>query len=379
MTTRLKVMISSRCVDEVPFSDGTLKLSEFRACLKEHLQDFKLGAGLGLFEVWINEDAAPAPGTEDSWVHCLKQAEDCDLFVCIYNEKAGWAKDGADIGICHGELQEALRAGRAKVRLVKVPAPTTDKDDAAAVTRNKRFGKFIENENLFRGGTVTSAKDATTRVVEALHDSLVFLAQRGLVSARSDKFDRGEALEWNRLSFGDRSVAIKTALGEALGGRAGASRRDGGSVQCRISKADVLLVPQAASGLFTVAEVKAEVGMPHLQDHKHNAALLKCAAVGPVHMFACHRSVTEKQALGVLGFPDAVTVVSSFGVYVADAVQKSQLVFLKECRDDTSLRHRVQLFFDWLDASGEGDLLVGRATGRQKVVAAIAAIHEGVA
>lgn len=51
----------------------------------------------------------------------------------------------------------------------------------------------------------------------------------------------------------------------------------------------------------------------------------------------------------LLGFPDAEFVSAPFGVFVADNVQKVQLAFLKDCRDETTTRHNVQRFFEWLE------------------------------
>jgi hypothetical protein len=45
---------------------------------------------------------------------------------------------------------------------------------------------------------------------------------------------------------------------------------------------------------------------------------------------------TESQASPLLGFPDATLVTPSFGVYIADNLQKMQLVLLANCRDECS-------------------------------------------
>ena len=74
----------------------------------------------------------------------------------------------------------------------------------------------------------------------------------------------------------------------------------------------------------------------------------------------------------MLGFPDATIVSPPFGVYVADKIQKIQLVFLANCRDDTAVRHGVQRFFDWLEQSNEGLLLQKRAAARARIIRIIA-------
>ena len=92
---------------------------------------------------------------------------------------------------------------------------------------------------------------------------------------------------------------------------------------------------------------------------------------GPVHLIACQKSATEKQATDLLGFPDATVVTTTFGIYLVDPVQKIQLVLLANCRDATSSRFAVQRLFDWLERSGEGDAVVQRARSRKKIVTTI--------
>ena len=65
--------------------------------------------------------------------------------------------------------------------------------------------------------------------------------------------------------------------------------------------------------------------------------------------------------MALLGFPDATIVTGSFGVYVADNVQKIQLCLIANCRDESSTRHGLQKLFDWLVQTGEDALLAKRA------------------
>jgi len=370
----LRIMISSRNLDKVRFSDGSKKtLTELRTSLKSKLQEQKIGDA-PLFDVWINEDAPPAPGDENSWEHCMEQAKNADIFICLYNGNAGWSKSGADIGICHAELETALRTGRARVRLVKLPDCSSSAKGAEKL-RNGRFRNFIQQQSLFRGGEVKSAADVEQRTMEAVRDAIVELTRRGSVSSRSDKFDRGEALEWSRMSFIERKQAMEASLCSALQQRTDAMILGSGTTTIKLNRKTVVVQTAAVPGAMSVSEARELVGRPHLQDHALYTHLKLRGHIGPIHLIACHRSITETQALKVLGFPDAVTVVSGFGVYVADNVQKAQLVFLKDCRDDTAIRHSVQLFVDWLEHSGEGAELVARAGGRKKIVQAVASLH----
>lgn len=102
-STKLKVMLSSRCDDVFPLDKTGRPLSEIRRQLKAELEQEGL-FGKQIFEVWINEDTAPQTGALDSWEVCLQSALDCDILICLSNGNAGWAKDPGAIGICHAEL-----------------------------------------------------------------------------------------------------------------------------------------------------------------------------------------------------------------------------------------------------------------------------------
>ena len=113
------------------------------------------------------------------------------------------------------------------------------------------------------------------------------------------------------------------------------------------------------------------MGQPFLKDHEV-ASQLNSNFGGPVHVIACHKNVTEAQAMSLLGFPDATIVGGAFGIYVADNIQKIQLCFITHCRDAASTRHGLQKLFEWLARTGEDRLLAGRAVSRAKILAAIA-------
>jgi hypothetical protein len=115
-----------------------------------------------------------------------------------------------------------------------------------------------------------------------------------------------------------------------------------------------------------VATARELVGQPFLADH-HIASQLPAGVNGPVHLIACQKNVSESQALRQLGFPDAILVAAPFGIYVADDVQKIQMVFMANCRDETTTRHRVQRFLEWLSQEQEDQLLAKRAASRRKI------------
>lgn len=363
---KIKVMLSSRCDDPVSFKKQKHLLSELRQDLKDMLEKDAF-LGTSLLDVWINEDAPPAAGDENAWEHCLAQANDSDIFICLYNGNAGRSgPNGAGIGICHAELDAALRTGRSKVRVVELPKPSKN-----TTGPNKSFQESVERLGLFRGGKIETREQLTKRVQQAVLDALVDLFYRGKSQSKKDKYDRGEALEWSRMNFVARKRAIENCLVEALQARVGAEKRDQYNF-VKIGQDKVAFRVAAVPAPISVAEARELVGRPHMKDHLAASAFTTRNHIGPVHLIGCHRIVAENQALSLLGYADAVVVRSGFGIYVADTVRKSQLVFLSDCRDGPRTSHMVQLFFEWLETSGEKDQLICRAKSRRKIVETIA-------
>lgn len=364
---KLRVMISSRCVDLFPGPGGT-PLTDIRRQIKKSIEAEKL-FGTKAFEVWINEDAAALDHSENSWDVCLKQVQDCDVLIVLYNGHAGWAKEAGDIGICHAEYLEGLNTSRSKVRLIEIPACTAT-NDVAQTDRNDRFKSFKQSESAFRGGLVPQDVPALVKEVQkALVDAVLAQTREGGKGTGTLRSDLGAALEWNRLDFAGRREVIRQVVGDALVQRAGAQTTKVGVILL-IDQKPTLIKVDAVPAAFTIAAAREPIGRPHLQDHLSASTLQKVG--GPVHLIACHRTVTETQATNLLGFPDATVVSSPFGIYVADEIQKMQFVFLANCRDPSQTRHAVQRFLDWLEQSGEGKYLAERAQARARIVKAIA-------
>lgn len=361
----IRIMLSSRCLDPFP-AGATTTLTDLRRQLKKDIEAMRI-LGRKVFEVWINEDAPPAPGTHDSWETCLKAVRECDILIVLSNGNAGWAMGGSDIGICHAEYMEGLRSAQAKVRLVALPRIPITKD--AAGGRNKRFQEELDQQTAFRGGEVSSIEDAKKRVFEAVADAVVALTQAGVSASASSRFDRGAALDWTRLDFRQRKHAMEATLTESLAGRQNARAAEGATI-VPVGGKDIAIVAHAIPAAFSVAAARELVGRPFLSDHERAAQL--ASAHGPLHLIACHRGATETQATTLLGFPDATVVSAPFGVFVADDVQKVQFAFLTHCRDDTRTRHAAQRFFEWLNQTGEADRLARRAVSRAKIVKLLA-------
>jgi len=380
VSRNIRVMISSRCNDPFP-ADGKTSptLTTIRRELKKEIVAQEL-FGQTAFEVWINEETPPQGGTWDSWETCLNAVKDCDILIALYNGNAGWASEAGDIGICHDELSTAYSTAPGKVRLIALTAIATD--NSAAGQRNKRFQEYVATQTPFRGDEVKTVADLKQRVREALRDAVVKLTQSGVLEASRGQSYTGQALDWNRMNFAQRQAAMVAVLRDALGKRTGAVLRDAlgqptnvvdddSRLFVRLNNQEVLFVPEAVPAAMSVAPAREMVGQPFLKDHTY-ASVLTGKRAGPVHLIACHKTISEAQAMKLLGFPDATVVTTPFGVYVADNVQKIQLVLIANCRDEANTRHGVQRFFEWLRQTGEGALLAQRAAARARIINSIA-------
>lgn len=366
-SSKLRVMISSRCKVNFPAGKTNPTLSEIRIDLKKEIEELTI-AGHRAFEVWINEDASPQGGTWDSWDVCLNAVRECDILIAISNGDAGWAKDSESVGICHAELMTALDSAPAKVRLIELPN-IPDTNDAAG-DRNRRFQEYVSKLSLFRGGDVQSVAELKKRVQEALYDAVLRLAQAGVREASRGRFHSGAPLDWSRLDFAARRQRMTAALQGALPAAAGAADNPT-RANLKIGGQEVLCVLDAIPAALTVAAARELVGQPFLRDHTLSDSLGDGTG-GPLHLIACQKTATESQATKLLGFPDAMVVSAPFGVFVADPVQMVQFAFIVNCRDDTSTRHGVQRFLEWLRQTGEDARVAARAQSRARIVSAIA-------
>lgn len=143
----LTLMISSRS-DRFEVDDGEggkMKLREARQRLRAEVENATF-LGRKLVAVWINEEEA-GDHSQTAWDECIKQAENCDLFISLYDGSAGWSVEGGSVGICQAEFDTALRLAPGKVRVVRLPGATIrtgkdrerDRSFLDALTRASRF------------------------------------------------------------------------------------------------------------------------------------------------------------------------------------------------------------------------------------------------
>lgn len=360
-------MLSSRCKDAFS-KDSDITLTDLRRELKKEIESVQL-LGREIFEVWINEDAPPSEGNQDSWDTCLKAVRECDMLIVLSNGNAGWALSGQDVGICHAEYMEGLRTAQSKVRFIELPK-VANADDGNAQQRNQRFQEYVSKQTPFRGGEIKTIEDAKKCVFDALSDAVILLTLRGVQAANSTRFDVGSALDWTRLDFRKRKEAMEDTLKVALLGREGSNKIDN-EVIVSLNDKKIMTIVHAVPAALSLAAARELIGRPFLDDHLYADRLN--SAHGPLHLIACHRGATETQARSLLGFPDATVVSGPFGIFVADNVQKVQFVFLANCRDETQTRHACQRFFEWLYQTGEAEIVASRAESRTRIVKIIAA------
>jgi hypothetical protein len=364
-------MISSRCNDPIAGATGQVLLSEVRRNVKEEIEA-TLAQGRKLaFEVWISEDGDPGPASADAWDVCMAQARSCDILLCLYNGHSGWAAPGSSIGICQAELQTAVDAAPEKVRLIQL-LPDRARSSEPEKHWDANFRTYVERLSLFRGGEVArDADSARHAALAAIRSAVVELTRSGARASRMRSAYQGEALDWNRLDFTSRKQRMQSAMVDELVDHPGAERAGGDSVILLVANEPVLFVCHAIPAPMTIAQAREMVGQPFLHDHTYLDA--NGSSGGPVHLIACYGNVTDGQARRQLGFPDATVVSPPFGVWVADPVQKIQMLFLGGCVDSTSTRGQIERAFDWLRRAGEDSQLASRAAARARIVHTITA------
>ncbi len=359
----LKIMISSRCRDLIAFQGERKQLSVVRAELKRRLEGIQL-MGAQVFEVWINEDAPPAPADKDSWDFCLDQVDRCDLLLVLYNGNAGWAASESGVGICHAELDRAISKFPHKVRIIELKEKTRDR-----AKRNTAFSDYYAKLRRFRGGVEAEDGEQAIELAEAaIRGGVVQLARVGSRGPHRGQHNIGEALDWTKMGFRERKTAMEAEVCAWFG-----QESDTDGILSDIEGKSAILRVSAVPDSFSTDEARELAGRPFLLDHAlvNSASWKKRKPVGPIHIIAVHKNITETQAKKYLGHPDIMLVDAPFGFYVADRINHIQVLILANCRDRTSTRERVQRCWDWIDQSGEAPEIVTRAAKRAEIISVL--------
>lgn len=366
-------MLSSRCSDPVPFGGGMGSMADVRMAIKNKLEGLVL-FGMQVFKVWVHENEAVESGDKKAWDLCIDRAKRANIFLMLYNGNAGWPgtldQYPDQLGICYAELAAAYSKAASKVRSIQFPPSGEDNEP------NRRFRNYVGRQQIL-GPQVQTGEEAIEKAGEIAVAALLSLARAGVGVSSAGSFYTGEALEWTRLDFQGRRKVTTDAAVKFLGRRHGAEllveRQT--TVVVPLAGGQVAFVCDCIPSALTTAAARELVGQPFLRDHVLCAALPE--GVGPVHLIACQKGVTEIQGLRQLGFPDAIAVTAPFGVYVADPIQKIQMVFIANCRDETTTLGQLQRFLLWLEQEGEDRRLAGRAGARRRIADLIAKEQQG--
>lgn len=362
---KLRVMISSRIKTEVQSEDGSIALSQVRSELKEALESEGIFSN-HLFEVWISEYPADASALESTWDECMSQVEKSDIFVCIYTGEGGWARATGDIGICQAELETAFNKEPAKAYIVDARdslATSIDENEP----KNIRMREYMDRINRFHS-KADSAGEIKERVEQSVAEATSKLAKMGRREARRGQYNFGEALDWTRMSFAERKIAIESEIKSQFE-ESGHTLIDD-AIAFEFGRKKYHFAIHGVPSGMSVSSAREMVGQPFLHDHTY-VSKADSRLHGPVHIIGVHKGVSEQNAISTLGHPDAVVVQGSFGVYIADRVQNIQLVFLAQCRDSASTRNNVQKFIGWLQESGEESSFYMRAERRKDILKVI--------
>lgn len=361
----LTVMISSRCNDLVQFKSKEQNFSSLRNALKNELESIILDDNQ-IFEVWIHEDESITPGDQNSWDTCIKNSKKADVFLMLFNGNAGWSDNsdqlGDHVGICHAEFEAAFNKTPGKVRIIQLPLITPKPNSP-----DEKFQNYITKQKLQAAQTETG-EEAISSAKQAAIAALLDLARAGIGVGSQGSYFAGEALVWTRMDYLQRRNIMTRTVVDFLANRP-AGKKDqniDNTVILPIDDKKTAFSCNSIPASMSTAAARELVGQPFLKDHE-TCRLLPAKIGGPVHLIACQKAVSEAQALRQLGFPDAIVVSAPFGIYVADDVQKIQMVFIANCRDETTTRRHVQRFLHWLSEQGEDQLLAQRAQSRRLI------------
>ena len=341
------------------------ELKALRKALKESI-DSEVLFGQVLLQCFTNEHEPAKAASSDLWDACRREIRRSHIVIALYNGDAGWSGEQSEDGICHAELAEALYSGRDRAFIVQLP--TTAKPPTAS---DLRFRARFDKELQFTGPPTLTVDDAIKLVQQTLAEAMANLVRGGATLLKKQAYSLGEALDWSRLAYVQRKATMESACLAALMAHDGGAptATDGRYTTLPVAGAKVLFCVHAIPAATSLAAAREMVGRPFLSDHVHLGAAPK--AQGPVHVIACHRAATEKQATDLLGFPDATVIGTIFGIYLVDPVQHIQLVLLANCRDGATTRYAVQRFFDWLERSGQDEALATHGRARASIVRAI--------
>ncbi len=365
---RVRVMISSR--SKRPVFDPPIQLVDLRRELKAYIETQLTLDDQPVFDVWICEDDTGS-GIDSWWETSREEVRKADLLLVLYTGEAGSQMRDTGLGICHAELFEAVMYSREKI----LPIITLGDPATSAREEDRAFQNYVCELNRW-----PNAPENTEELFECcariLRKAIVRLTQRAVRRRLGAGFDMGNALDWSKLDFVGRKQRIEKVLADFLitkDGRSVDTAANGApAVVVAIERTQLLWCVHAIPAATSIAAARELVGQPFVRDHLTVPLLAENRAAGPVHLIGCHKGITEAQALKIRGISDCTIVKTDFGIYLADGIQKIQILFLANCRDVTATQAVITEMFHWLEASEEAITIVNRAKSRKTILKAIA-------
>ena len=371
----IKVMLSSRSMSTVFTSNTTLET--IRRNLQTMLHAVRwtfpgvpdprpIASSQPIFEVWIHENEVAA-NDRTTLELSVDEIGLADIIIVLYTGEAGSIETDAHMGICYAELQAALARRSDVVHVIALPPVTTptSKLDIA-------FQSYVQDQHRFQlGSHITDEETLQAKVLQLLQKAVANLVKRGARGGR--RRDQGQSLDWGRLELAARRQEMRTSLLKWMGQEAADGAADG-VVDAALARQTFCIRVDAIPAALTVPAARELVGQPFLRDHLL-VDYLTDDSPGIIHLIACHRGVTESQAIRILGTPDSITVASDFGIYAADHVQQIQMFFLTQCADEAAVGDAWGRLDSWLVQTGEINRVTRRAQARSNI---LRAVNEGI-
>lgn len=352
-----KVFISSRNNDSLYINGKSYaSLTDIRLFLKQELEKEQF-FGKDFLTVVINETFS-SDTSFDSYNECLKQIEESQLTIVLYNKYSGWAPASIDKGICHAELARAMEISSKQAAIIDISEYfqylTTD---TAQISRDDLFKTFIETNNRFRNPLKISRSSLSettfkNNLLERVKELILKSLEKRIEASNAAFKQSGNShkvLEWKTMNFDSRDKEITSLLSKMVS----------------VDYKDTITVVSSVPENMSTPEALKYTGRSFLSDQetiseKKNKKLKK----GPIHFVGVFGSVTETQIKNLIGNPDIAILKDDFGIYVWEPALNIQMVFLSKCMTPEATTTGYQLFKNWIEFSDLTDAIQKRAEAR---------------
>ena len=146
----------------------------------------------------------------------MAEARRADVVIVLYNGESGGAIKKEPLGICHAELDAVLATQSRKVRGIRLPLAVLPKDSLQRQC-DEAFREYVSNLEIF-GSEANTGEELIERVHQEVREALVDLVQSAAVTPDLAKSNTGPALEWHRMSYGQRENAMRAEVYNVLKG-----------------------------------------------------------------------------------------------------------------------------------------------------------------